>query len=67
MLYINQEDGEKKVVFCKDAREVSLDNLVSAASRPGRFVRAGPSFNHPEHVRGAFAFGVGPKSTHAIF
>lgn len=51
MLYINQEDGKKKVVFCKDAREVSLDNLVSAASRPGRFVRAGPSFNHPEHVR----------------
>lgn len=27
MLYINQEDGKKKVVFCKDAREVSLDNL----------------------------------------
>ncbi|XP_075892016.1 uncharacterized protein LOC142895120 isoform X2 [Nelusetta ayraudi] len=27
MLFVNQEDVKKKVVFCKDRREVSLDNL----------------------------------------
>lgn len=49
MLYVNQEDVKKKVVFCKDRREVSLDNLVSA---PGvkAFCHAGPSFNHLERV-----------------